>query len=167
MTIGNKTRFHQEFFKAETPEHDKLVLDCIKGKKEIFSYVIRMNNLPPPVNLEEIKYHTEEICFNNGFIIGYIDLIFSGLVTHAGKVDIIIECKPIFKEFGGVLRQIKTYVQFGKHYNADKTYGCVITNHSVTTSEINLFLNEGITLLSLHPDSPLPPLPTTPGGPHS
>jgi len=93
----------------------------------------------------KIDHETEVLCRNNGFIVGYADLVLrlSGLLKLSAKIKddwtwkdfdtvplgetkIVVEVKPEIKQCLQVLRQLKTYMEMLRiHRGAIATYSAL------------------------------------------
>jgi len=119
-------------------------------------------------------YETEKICKSeNGFIVGYADLVFDVKVEFVKDVEIrpgdwtwkkyeenthhlrvVVECKPKLESFGGTLRQIKTYIDMLKVGGDNaasrwKTFGVVTTFSQVPESSVKFMAKEGVFAVTL------------------
>lgn len=108
-------------------------------------------------------YHTEVLCKSGDFIVGYADLVaylsfkrfyhlkiedstwtnFYDKIIEDKKV--IIEVKPKVKDFGAILRQIKTYMDTLK----DNPYGMIVTYSDISNEMRELLKKEGVFVVSL------------------
>lgn len=108
---STQTRFHQEFFSKQQDRHGELVSYIIQNRDRIARMALSSDW---EVGEEELWYSVEEICKRpNGFIIGYCDVVLGFPVMKDGQkahMQLCIDAKPKLREWGGPLRQIKTYV---------------------------------------------------------
>lgn len=119
-----------------------------------------------------INYESEVICTSgNGFILGYADLLFTisgaySIYADLGKFQlgrrwnnfsehniketkILIEVKPEIKEFGSILRQLKTYMKtLGVHF------GAIVTYSEIQSDVIELLNRERIVVVKFEEDAP-------------
>jgi len=130
---------------------------------------------PKNVNLifkePSVSHQSEVICkTGNGFIIGYADLFFyidnlpidadlgngwiwndfyttDGIPTSRRPIKkILIEVKPRLKDFGSVLRQLKTYMDILRD-RVERLVGVICTYSELEPAAIDLLKQEGIAVV--------------------
>lgn len=97
------SKFHDEFFKQGSSEHDQLLIRCI-SKEGIKKITNAMGIGDDAVE----KYETEVLMKNGTFVMGYADIILN-LGYHGVRQEILVEVKPNIVSIGDIIRQIKTY----------------------------------------------------------
>ena len=113
-------------------------------------------------NILIIDTETEKICKSGAFIIGYIDVMYIVQIErfwsvkisdgwgweHFGKqerdIKIVLDAKPELKDWGGPLRQIKTYMDSER---AD--YGVIVTYSSVSDEHQEILAQENVFVITL------------------
>lgn len=129
------------------------------GKVSELNPVGEWVKVEPLVYVDNLKigHATEVICKNYNFIAGYADLLFMATVTvrmslklsedwvwkdfrtQEYKERIVIDAKPELKDFGAVLRQIKTYMNL---LNVPR--GVIATYSDPPAELVELLKNEGV-----------------------
>lgn len=159
------SKFHDEFFRKGSKEHDKLVEQTISSIKDIFKEIIfpnYKNKITDSYELKLIDVELEKICKNGTFILGYVDIQAIFHLKYLNEdcynisyyIFVVIECKPDLSTWGGPLRQIKTYMDSIEHNGVSGFYpkivvGLFSTYDVVSDSIKELFKKENIFVATL------------------
>ena len=116
----------------------------------------------------DIEYETEKICTSrpSTFIIGYIDILFkirlqrtfnakirngwiwNNYASNYKELKIVVDAKPELKDWGGPLRQIKTYMM-----SEGADYGVIVTYSKVSDAHQEILAKENVFVITLETQS--------------
>lgn len=167
------SRFHDEFFRAKGPKHDKLILKCVstRGQERIFE-TVDANKIAYDAAAFDWKrwgespgilyphYETEVICKSRGyrseFILGYADIVFGIYYKECPSnhddpiVQILVEAKPELSDAGSVLRQLKTYEE---QLKSTHRFFKIITTYTTPDDDLLEYLeHEGVKVVVFEED---------------
>jgi len=117
-------------------------------------------------NILKIDTEAEKICKNGNFIIGYIDVMYTVQIERfwevkisddwgwdkfgkdAPTIKIVFDAKPELKDWGGPLRQIKTYMD-----SESADYGVIVTYSKVSDEYQEILAQENVFIVTLENQS--------------
>ncbi len=168
------SKFHEEFFRRTTPNHDKLTIYLHKNLDNLLNFLNIKNTLYS--DIQKIKFETEVICKSNNFIIGYADAVLTIIETSHDKegewfdlwmkryrddlirYKIIFELKPCLTSWNGVLRQIKTYMDvLPKSSCFANNRGVILTFSDVDLESRFILARENVDVITLTEEGKIKP----------
>ena len=158
VDVVKPSEFHKKFFEEKTPEHDKLLGECIHNWRwltielggELFLKSLG-EKIPWEANFDipdKVSYEIEVPCMIGNFIVGYADLLFKIPVVYfmsdedhrrTVKLYVVVEVKPKLRSITSALRQVKTYKEL-----LDADYGIIATYSKIDGRFREILKNEDV-----------------------